>query len=255
MKKSQTKKDEKIQFLTKALKNNMAASERHNVKTKRTIHDLKAIKPLNQPQQRMFESYFTGNYIIANGVAGTGKTFAAIYLGLNDVLSAKSPQKKIRIVRSVVPSREVGFLPGDIHEKLEPYELPYKDIFSELLGGYREYDLMKGYNQVEFISTSFVRGLTWDNSVIIIDEVQNLNFHEINSIVTRVGNDSKLIVVGDNFQTDLYKSNRDLSGMEKFIKVAAKVPMFDEITFLTEDIIRSEFVKSWICALEETNIG
>jgi phosphate starvation-inducible protein PhoH len=219
-----------------------------------TIHDLKTIKPLNTPQELMFESYFSGNFILANGSAGTGKTFAAIYLGLTDLLSKKEKQNKMIIVRSAVPSREIGFLPGTNEEKLEPYETPYRDIFADLFKRKTAYDHMKRQHLVRFTPTSFVRGLTWDNAVIIVDEIQNMTFPEINSIITRVGANSKLIIVGDQPQTDLYRKSNDQSGMKNFLIIADKMDEFDHITFTSNDIIRSSFVKSWICALEDSGL-
>jgi phosphate starvation-inducible PhoH-like protein len=250
--KARTKKDETLHFLQEELyKNGCAMTEPRKRKTW-SIHDLKTIKPLNEPQRQMFESYFSGNNIIANGSAGTGKTLAAMYLALNDLLSKEEnrSQNKIIIVRSAVTTREIGHLPGDKQEKLEPFEAPYRDIVEFLVGNRNAYDDMKTAGLIEFMPTSFIRGLNWDDAIVIVDEVQNLNFHEINSVITRVGDNSKMIIVGDQIQTDLYRAN-DKCGMERFLKVAQRMPEFDEIVFTKHDIVRSSFVKSWICALEE----
>lgn len=219
-----------------------------------TLNDLKAVKPLNEPQRQMFESYFCDSFILANGSAGTGKTYAAIYLALNDVLSAKAKQKQLIIVRSAVASRDIGFLPGTDEEKMEPYETPYRDIFADLFGRETAYDKMKKQKVVKFMSSSFVRGLTWDNAVVIIDEIQNLTFYEINSVITRLGANSKLIIIGDQIQTDLYRKHNDKSGMQDFLKVIGLMTNFEQVTFTSNDIVRSAFVKSWICALEEAGI-
>ena len=218
------------------------------------IKDLKAIKPITDPQRQMFESYFSGNFILANGSAGTGKSFVAIYLALTDLLSKNSKQDQIIIVRSAVPSREIGFLPGTEDEKLEPYESPYQDIFAELFGRPTAYEKMKKRNKVKFIPTSFVRGLTWDNSVIVVDEIQNMTFYEINSVVTRLGVNSKLIIIGDQIQSYLYRRNNDQSGMQDFLKVVNMMDEIDHITFTSRDIVRCAFVKAWICALEESGV-
>jgi phosphate starvation-inducible PhoH-like protein len=138
-----------------------------------------------------------------------------------------------------------------VNEKLEPYERPYKDIVHSLTGNPNDYDNMKRSGIIEFMPTSFIRGLNWDDAVIIVDEVQNLNFSEINSVITRVGDESKVIIVGDQIQTDLYKSHNDKSGMDRFLKVAQSMNGFEKVVFYKEDIIRSNFVKSWITALEE----
>jgi phosphate starvation-inducible protein PhoH len=220
-----------------------------------SIKDLKVIKPLTQPQKQMFESYFYGNFVLATGASGTGKTLISIYLGLNDVLSKSSKQNQLIIVRSAVPSREIGYLPGTEIEKLESYEIPYRDIFTYLFNRKTAYDKMKKQNIVRFIPTSFIRGLTWDNAVIIIDEIQNMTFYELNSVITRVGANSKLIIIGDQMQSDLYRNKNDKSGMKDFLIVANKVEEFDHITFTKNDILRSSFVKSWICALEDSNIS
>jgi len=244
-------KDEQITELQLGLINNGIATIDNTKKRKWSLHDLKTIHPLNGPQQSMFTSYFSGNHIIANGSAGTGKTFAGIFLGLCDVLSKESPQDTLIIVRSAVATRDVGFLPGTIQEKLDPYEMPYRDMVHFLTGDPKSYDKMKACGIIQFMPTSFIRGLNWDDSVILVDEVQNLTFHEVNSVITRVGEDSRLVIVGDQMQTDLYKTGHDKCGMDKFLNIARTMPDFDEIMFTKHDIIRSAFVKSWIFALEE----
>lgn len=233
---------------------NIQAIHEYDNNTPLSIHDLRPIKPLSEPQKRMFESYFTDNFIVANGTTGTGKTFAALYLALNDMLSKERPQNHIKIVRSAVPAREIGFLPGDENEKLEIYETPYKSIFADLLGKYTAYEKFKRSNKVSFESSSFVRGQTWEECVVVVDEVQNMTFQEINSIITRIGRNSKLIVVGDSAQNDLYRKRNDCSGMAEFIRVANMVSRFDVITFTRNDIIREKFVKEWICAVEDLGI-
>lgn len=236
--------------------NIQAINDFNNNETKRlSINDLKTIKPLNTPQRIMFESYFSGNAILADGSAGTGKTFASVYLAMTDVLSKGSKQNKLIIVKSAVPAREIGFLPGTEGEKLESYEAPYKDIFADLFGRMTAYEKMKKQRVVDFVSTSFVRGLTWDNAVIIVDEIQNMTFYEINSVLTRVGANSKIIIIGDQLQTDLYRRNNDKSGMKDLVKIISNMEEFDHIKFTKEDIVRGAFVKSWICALEASGIS
>jgi phosphate starvation-inducible protein PhoH len=244
-------KEYELKLLKSGLVNNGMAMTEQRRKKSWSLHDLKVINPLNPPQKEMFESYYNGNHIIANGSAGTGKTLAAMYLALTDVLSKEQPQQRIIIVRSAVSTRELGHLPGTVSEKLEPYEAPYRDIVGFLMGNNNSYDNLKEAGIIEFMPTSFVRGLNWDDAVIIVDEVQNLNFWELNSVITRVGDDSNLLIVGDQIQTDLYKSGNDKSGMERFLQIARTIPNFDEIVFKKEDIVRSEFVKAWICAMED----
>lgn len=250
-KKAQCAKKQELEMLTEAfVKNGIAMAEDRKRKSW-SIHDLQTIKPLNEPQRQMFESYFSGNNIIANGSAGTGKTLAGMFLALTDVLSKNSPQKKLIIVRSAVASREIGHLPGTVDEKLAPYEAPYRDIVTFLVGSPNTYDDMKEAGVIDFQPTSHLRGLNWDEAVILVDEVQNLNFHEVNTVMTRVGVDSSIILIGDQIQTDLYKSHQDQSGMQKFLTVASRMPNLEEVIFTKADILRSDFVKSWICALEE----
>lgn len=252
--KARTRKDRQIKELTDVLETNGKAIHEGPRKKNFTTHDLRHIKPLNAAQESMFESYFQGNNIIAHGSAGSGKTFIALYLALNDMISNRNGSSRIIIVRSAVQTRGVGFLPGSLDEKMEPFEAPYKDIVHDLLGKHDAYDTMKSFGMIEFMPTSFVRGLTWDNAIIIIDELQNMNFHELNSIVTRVGENTKIIACGDSYQNDLHLERFDQSGFHKFLEVARRSGAFDDILFTRDDIVRSGFVKKWITALEESNI-
>lgn len=216
-----------------------------------SFHDLNVIKPMTDAQSQMMESYFQGYSILATGSAGTGKTIVGLYLALNDLLHKDSEIEKIKIIRSVVPSRDIGFLPGDLEEKIEVYEVPYREQFTQLFGMPTAYDKFKSFGTVEFMPTSFLRGQTWDNTVVVVDEVQNLNFHEINTVMTRVGVNSKVLLLGDSNQTDLYKNKWDNSAMEPLEKILTNNPFFDVVHFTKHDIVRSEFVKAWICGIEE----
>lgn len=248
-----TRKAKQKQFM-KLVENDINAHADYNDNKILGIQDLATIKPLNEPQTRMFESYFSGNHILANGSAGTGKTFAGIYLGLTDILSKQSKQNEMIIVRSAVPTREIGHLPGTEEEKLDPYESPYRDIFADLFHRETAYDKMKRYGRVRFVPTSFVRGLTWDNAIVLVDEIQNMTFYEINSVITRLGANSRLIIVGDHIQSDLRMKRNDQSGMEDFLRVVEKMDSIEQIIFTKHDVVRSAFVKSWICALEDSGI-
>jgi phosphate starvation-inducible protein PhoH len=252
--KVRSRKDKQIEELKEVLETNIKAIQEGPRKKNFTQHDLKCIKPLNVAQEAMFHSYFQGNNIIAHGSAGTGKTMISLFLALNDIINKKNGSCKILIIRSIVSSRSIGFLPGSIDEKIEPYETPYKDIVNDLLGKYDAYDTMKSYGLIEFMPTSFVRGLTWDNTIVIIDEFQNMNFHELNSIVTRLGENSRILACGDSYQNDLHLERFDQSGFHKFIDVARRSGTFDDILFTKDDIVRSGFVKKWITALEESNV-
>lgn len=239
--------------LTEALVRNGEAMREGPRRKTWTKHDLRHIKPLTPNQELMFRDFIEGKHICAHGSAGTGKTFVAIYLALNEMLAAQKVDKII-IVRSAVPTRDMGFMPGTLEEKEMFFELPYSEMFATLLGRKNSYQDMKDAGCVRFSTTSYVRGLTWDDAVVIVDEGQNMTFHEINSIVTRLGQNSKLIFVGDLPQTDLRKKYEQ-TGMDKFVKVAQKMPTFSVIHFTHHDIVRSEFVKSWIIACEENGVA
>jgi phosphate starvation-inducible protein PhoH and related proteins len=247
-KKTRTKKDENIIFLSQTLDNQgRAVREGPRIK-KFTLHDLRSIKPLTYGQTQLFESYFGGANIVANGSAGTGKSYCAVYLALTDILREDSIQKEIIIVRSAVPSREIGHLPGEISDKLSPYEEPYRDIFASLLKKADAYDTMKESGKVRFMATSFVRGLTWDNAIVIFDEVQSCNSHEISSVITRLGDNSKLIICGDVCQNDLIYRKGDISGYTELLTIMGKMEEVEIVTFTERDIVRSGFVKSFIIA-------
>lgn len=250
--KTRTRKDDNILFLQKTLENQgRAVKEGPKVKNF-TLHDLNSIRPLTTGQKIMFESYFSGNNIVANGSAGTGKSFCAAYLALTDVLRGDTQQQEIIIVRSAVSTREIGHLPGEISDKLAPYEEPYRDIFATLLRKGDAYDTMKESGKLRFMATSFVRGLTWNNAVVIIDEAQSMTFHEINSVITRLGDNSRLIICGDIAQNDLIVRRNDQSGFMRALTALGRMRSIDVVQFTREDIVRSAFVKEWICAVEDT---
>jgi phosphate starvation-inducible protein PhoH len=186
--------------------------------------------------------YITDDYVI------THNTYLALALALQAVVIAEE-QHRIIIIRSAVPTREVGFLPGNIEEKTALYELPYHDIMHDLAGNKSSYADMKAAGMVEFMTTSFVRGLTWDNAVVIVEEGENMTFHEIDSVMTRIGNNSRVIFTGDTKQTDLDGSKRNgTCGMEQFLQVIKNMKQFRDVKFTAYDIVRSDFVKSWILA-------
>lgn len=243
---------EEVVALERALLLNGKAIEEGPKKKRWTKHDLQIIQPLTPAQQEMMHDFMAGKHICAHGSAGTGKTFLAIFLALNELLRPDTSVHKIIIVRSAVQTRDLGFMPGTLEEKTAFYERPYQDAFALLLNRANSYQDMKDAGLVEFLTTSFIRGLTWNNTIVIIDEAQNANFHELNSIMTRIGEDSRVIVVGDVSQTDLRKSKNDCTGLEQFVQIAQKMQQFSVITFTRHDIVRSEFVKSWIIACEDT---
>lgn len=212
------------------------------------LDHLKTFTPLTDNQKIFYDAYKRGDYFIAlHGVAGTGKTFIALYKALEEVLDRNNPFNKIIIVRSAVQSREMGHLPGDIDEKLEIYQQPYRQICHTLFDRKDAYDRLAEQGHIEFISTSFIRGMSFDDAIIIVDEMQNMNFEEIDTVMTRVGYRSKIIWCGDYRQTDLKKGN-DKSGLLKFFDIAHHMGAFTRVEFEVDDIVRSSLVKDYILA-------
>ena len=254
-KKAQSKANAKISFLNEMNINNTRAMEEGPIKKKWTKFDIKTIKPLTPAQEEMFHSFFNGNHICAHGSAGTGKTFIALYLAFLEILDKRFDPDHIIIVRSNVATRDVGHLPGDLEEKMSEFELPYIDMCEELFDHVTTYEHMKNLGLIKFMPTSFIRGLTWNNAVVIIDEIENLNWHEIDSVMTRIGINTRIIAVGDVAQADLPMTGKDRSGIIPFLDVIRDINSFDKIHFGREDIVRSEFVKSWIIASEDRNVA
>ena len=212
---------------------------------------LSKITPLTQNQKKAFDAYFDDKNLMLHGTAGTGKTFTAFYLGLKDVMNDN--YDKVIVVRSVVPSREMGYLPGNQKEKVKVYEIPYYSICSELYGRGDAYEILKQKEQIEFISTSFIRGITISNSVVIIDECQNMNWGELNTILTRIGENCRVIICGDTKQSDL--NERDgKNDLLKLISVCKKLGTFEFVQMTRDDIVRSGFVKSWIIECENQGL-
>ncbi len=211
------------------------------------------IEPITDNQKILFESYKAGKHLIAYGAAGTGKTFVTLYNAIKDVLDDSTPYERIYIVRSLVATREIGFLPGDYEDKSDIYQVPYKHMVKYMFQMPSDADFemlygnLKSQDTIKFWSTSFLRGTTLDHSIILVDEFQNLNFHELDSIITRVGENSKIMFCGDATQSDLVKTN-DRNGIVDFMNVLRKMPSFDIIEFGIDDIVRSGLVKEYIVA-------
>lgn len=217
-------------------------------KLKLKIDDLSVFDPITKNQARFFELYKQGTKaMMLHGAAGTGKTFIALYKALEEVMDRSNPYQKVVIVRSVVPSREIGHLPGDEKEKTDVYLAPYKAICQQLFNVEQAYERLVEQKNIEFMITSFVRGITIDSSIIIVDECQNMNFQELSSIITRVGDNSKIIFCGDFKQTDLCRKH-DQSGLREFVQIINNMPSFRNVEFEVEDIVRGELVKEFIVA-------
>lgn len=215
------------------------------------LDQMVTVKPITDNQKLAFESYEEGKNLFLYGAAGTGKTFVSLYLALQDVLSYDNNYECVYLVRSAVPTREIGFLPGDEEDKTALFQIPYQNMVRFMFEQPNEiafmqlYDRLKNQGSLYFLTTSFLRGITLDNAIIIVDECQNLNFHELDSITTRVGQDSKIIFCGDFFQSDLTKQN-ERDGMSRFLRILESMEQFENIEFSVGDIVRSGFVRDYL---------
>ena len=204
------------------------------------------ITPMTFAQRQVFESYNQGYNLMLHGCAGTGKTFISAYLAIRDIMDKVDGKTQLHIIRSVVPTRDMGFLPGTLAEKAKAYEAPYIPIFGDLFGRGDAYDILKKKTKVNFETTSFIRGLTFDDSIIIVDEAQNLTFHELDSVITRIGDNSRIIFCGDFTQSD-FKWKDEQQGIVEFMKIVSRMKSFDSVEFQRQDIVRSDLVKDYIC--------
>jgi phosphate starvation-inducible PhoH-like protein len=213
-----------------------------------SVHDLVGIRPMTRNQQRMFDLYNDGYNISSTGYAGTGKTFLALYLALNELLDPETQYERIIIVRSVATVREVGFLPGTLEEKTEVFEVPYIETFDQLFKKTNQYKYMKMAGLVEFVTTSFIRGVTFRNAIVIFDECQNATYEELSTVITRLDSSSKLIICGDTKQNDLIRKKSDVSGFPQFINVLNRIPSFRNVQYELDDIVRGGIVKEFLIA-------
>lgn len=216
-------------------------------------YTLSEIEPLTLNQKITFDSYEANKHLMLFGTAGTGKSFLSLYLALNDILSEDSKYKKIVIVRSTVAVRDKGFLPGDDKQKNEVFEAPYSAICTELFGKSNSYEYLKKHGLVEFISTSYIRGITLNDCVVFFDECQNANFHELDSVITRAGKNCKYIISGDFTQSD-FVFEKDKKGVTSFMEIIKNIKSFKFIQFNKEDIVRSGLVKEYIIEKDRLNI-
>ena len=219
---------------------------------------LTQIKPLTPSQEKVFDAFSKQKNLYLYGAAGTGKTFIGMYLALQEILNEQSSYDKLYIVRSLVPTREIGFLPGDHDDKAELYQIPYQNMVRYMfkMPDDASFDMLyanlKAQETISFWSTSFLRGTTLDNSIVLVDESQNLNFHELDSIITRLGVNTKIIFAGDAAQTDLVKTN-ERDGILDFMKIIQGMDEFEMVEFGIQDIIRSGLVKSYL--INKLNLG
>jgi len=215
------------------------------------LDNMVKVNPITDNQKKAFEAYKEEKNLFLFGAAGTGKTFLSLYNALSEVLDNRTPYETVFMVRSAVPTREIGFLPGDEEDKTALFQVPYQNMVKFMFEQPNEvafsqlYDRLKNQGSLMFLTTSFLRGITLDNAIIIVDECQNLTFHELDTIVTRVGQNSKIIFCGDFFQTDLQKEG-DKKGMQKFMKILDSMNSFENIEFTIGDIVRSGFVREYL---------
>lgn len=211
-----------------------------------TKHSLQKINPITVNQEKTFEAFNDEKNLMLHGCAGTGKTFIMLYLAMKAILSGRVEQRRVVIVRSMLPIRDIGFLPGSQEEKMSVYTEPYYSLFDEMFPEVENpYELAKFQEIVEFMGTSYIRGITLNDAFIIVDECQNLNFHELDTIITRVGDNSKIYFCGDFFQTDLTRET-EKKGILDFMDIVKRIPSFEEINFTENDIVRSGLVKDYI---------
>lgn len=219
------------------------------------IDHLKTFTPLTDNQRKFFDAYRQGDYFMALlGSAGTGKSFISIFKALEEVMDKGNPFSTLVIVRSAVQTRDIGFTPGSLEDKMSIYEEPYVQICSTLFGRKDAYQRLKEQGYIEFVSTTALRGCSFDYSVVLFDEVQNENFHGIDTVLTRIGHNSKIIFCGDYSQTDLIKKTSDTSGLPDFLRVAETMEEFTKIVFTPDDIVRSSLVKNYIIAKERLGL-
>lgn len=238
-------------YMSKKRRNNRQQNQSHDTIAERNHFELRTIKPITVNQQRVWDAFQSDYNLMLHGYAGTGKTFLSTYLALREVLEEET-YKRVVIIRSVVPSRDMGFLPGSEKQKAEVYEQPYQEICDDLFGRGDGWRILKLKRLVEFTTTSFLRGTTFNDSIIIVDECNNMTFQEIDTVMTRIGNNSRIIFCGDYRQTDLHKPH-DKTGIRELMAVTKKMPSFEHIEFGIEDIVRSGVVKEYI--INKTEMG
>ena len=206
---------------------------------------LKNIVPKTINQEKAFNLYNKEYNLLLHGLAGTGKTYISLYLALSDIINGYTDHTNLTLVRSVVPTRDMGFLPGTEKEKSKVYEAPYMNICNDIFGRGDAYDILKGKNIIKFVTTSYIRGITLDDSIVLVDEAQNLNFHELDSIITRLGDNSRIMFCGDFRQSDLIRDD-ERKGLLTFMRILATIDEFKTVEFEEDDIVRSKLVKEYI---------
>lgn len=219
-------------------------------KRKSLCHDdLIEIEAETKAQEKAMDAFDKGQNLVLSGSAGTGKSFIAMHMAFDEVLNRNTPYDEVIIIRSVVPTRDIGFLPGNQDEKINIYQAPYKTLAGELFERKDAYEVLESNGKLKFETTSFIRGLTFDNAIIIVDEMQNMTGHELDTIITRLGQSCRIIFAGDYYQSDFTRSN-DKRGLNDFLKILRNSQFFEVIEFGWEDILRSDIVRDYIMTKE-----
>lgn len=212
------------------------------------LEHLSKLEPMTSNQEVVFKSWAKNNMVLS-GSAGTGKTFISLYLALKDVMDKNTEYEKVLIVRSAVPTRDMGFLPGTQEEKEAAYTVPYQIIVNDLFQDREAWDKLIQMKQIEFCTTSYIRGLTFNDAIVLVDEAQNCNYHELCSIITRVGNNCKFVMCGDYYQSDFTRNN-DKDGINEFLDILDNMNHFEVVEFIWKDIVRSGLVRDFIMTKE-----
>lgn len=240
------------QFVT----NQAALTQGPQIRKTFHVKDLVRVSPMTDHQHEVFDLWEQPGVecLVLKGCAGSGKTFQSLYLALKEVLATDTEYDKIVIIRSTAAVRSSGFLPGTLEEKLAPYEDPYSGILDELFPWKRSYEHLKLLKKIEFHSTEFLRGVTLDRCIVIVDESQNMTLAELKTIVTRKGPNCKLVFCGDTYQNDLIVKKNDQSGFEEFCAILAHMSEVGIVEFDVDDIVRSGFVRSFIIQAQKLGL-
>lgn len=215
---------------------------------------LNDIGPITDNQVQTFRAYDRGDNLFLHGCAGTGKTFISMYLALREIQEKQSRRRKLVIIRTAQSSKDIGFLPGSEKQKLEVYEAAYRAICAELFHRDDAYDILKQKGIIEFHSTSFLRGTTIDDAIILVDEVQNQRYVELRTVLTRTGDHSRIVLCGDTKQDDLTSERyKEASGLANMMRVFEHMGCMSTVEFEIDDIVRSGFVRDFIIA--ENQLG